>query len=100
ILLLSGLGSTGVWLRHYRTRDEKEQHRIHRDRILTALSAVRTAGSARELDAMQNQVDDILKETLECFDDGAIEGEDLSAIGLVLEQFHHAVADRRKVLGI
>lgn len=99
-LLLSGLGSVGVWLRHYRTRDEKEQHKVHRDRILVALSAVRTAGSAQELEAMQHQVDDILRETLECFDDGAIEGEDLSAIGLVLEQFHHAVADRRRMLSV
>ncbi|RTL48993.1 MAG: TRAP transporter substrate-binding protein [Bradyrhizobiaceae bacterium] len=100
ILLLSGLGSAGAWWRHYRTRDEKELHKVHRDRILSALSTVRIAQSKEELDAMQNQVDDILSETLECFDDGAIEGEDLSAIGLVLEQFHHAVADRRWQLGV
>ena len=29
-----------------------------------------------------------------------IEEGDLAAIGLVLEQFHHAVADRRIVVGI
>ena len=47
---------------------------------------------------MQREVDRVLRETLECFDDGAIEEEDLSAFGLVLEQFHHAVADRRTTL--
>jgi len=40
-------------------------------------------------------VDGVLREALDSYDDGAIEEGDLSAIGLVLEQFHHAVADRR-----
>ena len=40
----------------------------------------------------------MLRETLDCFDDGAIEEEDLPAFGLVLEQFHHAVADRRAII--
>jgi hypothetical protein len=44
-------------------------------------------------------VDGLLRETLESYDDGAIEEGDLSAIGLVLEQFHHAVADRRVAIG-
>jgi hypothetical protein len=44
---------------------------------------------------MQGEVDGILRETLDCYDNGGIEEGDLSAIGLVLEQFHHAVADRR-----
>jgi hypothetical protein len=39
-----------------------------------------------------------LRETLECYDDGAIEEGDLSAYGLVLEQFHHAVVDRRAAI--
>ncbi len=44
---------------------------------------------------MQCEVDDILRETLACFDDGAIEAGNLSAISLVLDQFHHAIVDRR-----
>ena len=48
---------------------------------------------------MQTEVDGMLRETLECYDDGAIEEGDLSAIGLVLEQFNHAVADRRVAIG-
>ena len=44
---------------------------------------------------MQHEADGILRETLECYDDGAIEEGDLSAFGLVMEQFHHAVVDRR-----
>jgi hypothetical protein len=41
----------------------------------------------------------MLREALDCYDDGTIEDGDLSVIGLALEQFHHAVADRRAVLG-
>ena len=48
---------------------------------------------------MQSEADSLLREALDCYDDGAIEEGDLSVIGLALEQFHHAVADRRVVLG-
>ena len=48
---------------------------------------------------MQSAADGVLREALDCYDDGAIEEGDLSVIGLALEQFHHAVADRRIALG-
>jgi TRAP transporter TAXI family solute receptor len=99
ILLLSGLGSAGVWLRHYLNRNEREQITLHRDNLLTMITKVRQAQSEEELTAMQGEVDGILRETLDCYDNGAIEEGDLSAIGLVLEQFHHAVVDRRFVIG-
>jgi TRAP transporter TAXI family solute receptor len=99
ILLLSGLGSAGVWLRHYLNRNEREQITQHRDNLLTMITKVRQAQSEEELTAMQGEVDGILRETLDCYDNGAIEEGDLSAIGLVLEQFHHAVVDRRFVIG-
>src|SRR5882724_6511346 len=99
ILVLSGLGSAGAWLRQYMKRDEKEQSTLHRDNLLAMISKVRQAESSEELTAMQSEVDGVLRETLESYDDGAIEEGDLSAIGLVLEQFHHAVADRRVAMG-
>jgi TRAP transporter TAXI family solute receptor len=99
ILVLSGLGSAGAWLRQYSKRDEKALSTLHRDNLLAMISKVRQAESAEELTAMQSDVDGLLRETLECYDDGAIEEGDLSAIGLVLEQFHHAVADRRVAIG-
>jgi TRAP transporter TAXI family solute receptor len=95
ILVLSGLGSAGAWLRQYSKRDEKEQSTLHRDKLLAMISKVRQVESSDELTAMQFEVDGLLREALESYDDGAIEEGDLSAIGLVLEQFHHAVADRR-----
>ncbi|MET4278806.1 hypothetical protein ABIB68_007187 [Bradyrhizobium sp. F1.2.2] len=39
-----------------------------------------------------------MDEILKCYDDGTIELEDLAALGLVLELFNHAVAERRATL--
>jgi hypothetical protein len=100
VLVLSGLGSAGAWLRHFLKRDEREQNTLHRDKVLKLISEVREAATPEELLAMEREVDRVLRETLEAYDDGAIEEEDLSAFGLVLEQFHHAVADRRAAMGM
>ena len=100
ILVLSGLGSIGAWLRHYWKRNEREQYTLHRDSLLNLISKARQAETAEELATMQAEADGILREALDCYDDGAIEEGDLSVIGLALEQFHHAVADRRVTVGV
>jgi len=51
-----------------------------------------------ERQAVAGGVDAIIAETLECYDDGAIEEEELGAFGLVLELFNHAVVERRASL--
>jgi TRAP transporter TAXI family solute receptor len=99
ILLLSGLGSAGAWLNHYWKRDEREQYIVHRDHLLNLIYKVRKAETPEALAEMQGAADNLLREALDCYDDGAIEDSDLSVIGLALEQFHHAVTDRRVVLG-
>jgi len=100
ILVLSGLGSVGAWLRHYWKRNERERYTLHRDSLLDLVSKVRQAELPEELATMQGEADGILREALDCYDDGAIEEGDLSAIGLALEQFHRAVADRRVTIGL
>jgi len=100
ILVLSGLGSVGAWLRHSWKRNEREQYTLHRDDLLDLISKARQAETAEELATMQGEADGILREALDCYDDGAIEEGDLSVIGLALEQFHHAVADRRVTIGV
>jgi len=98
LLLLSGIGSAGAWLRHYLNREEREENTDHRNRILAMVSRVRTVESNQELLAMQREVDTFIGETLECYDAGAIEGEELAAFGLVLELFDHAIVERRAAL--
>jgi TRAP transporter TAXI family solute receptor len=98
VLLLSGLGSAGAWFRSYLKRDQKAQSIALRDRVLALATQARDGNSADELHGMQSEVDNIIRETLNVFDDGAIEEGDLSAFSLALEQFHRAVADRHEAL--
>lgn len=98
ILLLSGLGSVWAWLKHYWNRNERELYVGHRDHLLDLISRVRSAETPEALAEMQGAADNILREALDRYDDGAIEEGDLSVIGLALEQFHHAIADRRAVI--
>ena len=98
VLILSGLGSAGAWFRHYWNKDEREEYIAHRDHLLELISRARTAETSAELSEMQSAADGMLREAFECFDDGTVEEGDLSVIALALEQFHHAVADRRTVL--
>jgi TRAP transporter TAXI family solute receptor len=98
ILLLSGLGSAGAWVRSYFKRDEKAQSIALRDRVLTLAAEARDGGSTEQLRGMQTEVDNIIRETLNSYDDGAIADGDLTAFNLALEQFHRAVADRNATL--
>ena len=99
VLLLSVLGSLTAGVRHFVKRDERRLNTLHREKLVAAISQVRKIDSLEELDAMQAEADDILRETLDCYDDGAIQEGDLAAYSLVLGQFHHAVADRRAAIG-
>jgi TRAP transporter TAXI family solute receptor len=99
VLLFSLLGSATAGVRHYIKRDERRLNTLHREKLVAAIAEVRKSDALEQLDALQREADDILRETLDCYDDGAIEESDLAAYGLVLGQFHHAVADRRAVLG-
>ncbi len=98
LLLLSGIGSAGAWLRQYLNRDDRDENTSHRNRILAMVSKVRTAEFDHELLAMQREVDTIIGETLDCYDGGLIEEEELAAFGLVLELFNHAIVERRAAL--
>jgi hypothetical protein len=100
ILVLSGLGSVGAWLRHYLKHGEREQYELHRDNLLDLIVKVRQADTPEAIAAMQDEADQMLRETLECYEDGAIEEGDLAGIGLALDQFHHAVVDRRMTIGV
>jgi hypothetical protein len=98
LLLLSGIGSAGAWLRRYLNRDEREENTKHRNRILALVSSARSAETNQELMAMQREADAIIGETLECYDGGGIEEEELAAFGLVLELLDHAITERRGAL--
>jgi TRAP transporter TAXI family solute receptor len=98
IMLLSALGSIGAWFAGNFRRDERAGNVSQRQRLLEMLSAARQSTSMDELDAMQAEADAIMRDTLHCFEEGAISDGSLTAFSIALEQFHNAVADRKSLL--
>jgi TRAP transporter TAXI family solute receptor len=98
LMALSAMGSAGAWFAGYLKKDERNSNSSLRERLLEMIAAVRRTDSLEELDRMQSEADDILRDTLHCFEHGAIEEGALTAFNIALEQFHHAVADRRVLL--
>jgi TRAP transporter TAXI family solute receptor len=96
---LSAMGSAGAWFAGYLKKDERNNNSSLRERLLEMLAKARRSDSTEELDQMQSEADDILRDTLHCFEHGAIQEGALTAFNMALEQFHHAVADRRALLG-
>ena len=98
LMALSAMGSAGAWFAGYLKKDERSNNTSLRERLLDMIAAARRSDSTEELDRMQAEADDILRDTLRCFDDGAIEEGALTAFSIVLDQFHRAVADRKTLL--
>jgi len=98
LMALSAMGSAGAWFAGYLKKDERSNNSTLRERLLDMIAAARRSDSVEELDKMQSEADEILRDTLRCFDDGAIEEGALTAFGIALEQLHNAVADRKTLL--
>ncbi len=94
----SAMGSAGAWFAGFLKKDERNSNTSLRERLLDMLAAARRSNSAEELDQMQAEADDILRQTLLCFEHGAIQQGSLTAFNIALEQFHNAVADRKALL--
>ena len=98
LMALSAMGSAGAWFAGYLKRDERTINTSLRDRLLEMIPIARKSDSTEELDQLQAEADEILRNTLTCFEDGAIEHAALTAFNIALEQFHNAVADRKLIL--
>ncbi len=98
LMALSATGSAGAWFAGYLKKDERNTNSSQRDRLLDMLRVARHCDSTDELDRMQAEADDILRDTLQCFEHGAIDQGGLTAFNIALEQFHNAVADRKALL--
>jgi TRAP transporter TAXI family solute receptor len=95
---LSAMGSVGAWFAGYLKKDERSNNSSLRERLLDMITIARKSDSAEELDQLQGEADEILRNTLACFENGAIEHAALTAFNIALEQFHNAVADRKLIL--
>jgi TRAP transporter TAXI family solute receptor len=98
LMALSAMGSLGAWFAGYLKKDERNNNSTLRERLLEMIAVARRSDSPEELDQMQSEADEILRDTLHCFEDGAIEEGALTSFNIALEQFHHAIADRKALL--
>ena len=98
LMALSAMGSVGAWFAGYLKKDERHNNSTLRERLLDMLATARHSDSTEELDQLQAEADKILRDTLHCFEHGAIEEGALTAFNIALEQFHNAVADRKALL--
>ena len=98
LMALSAMGSAGAWFAGYLKKDERRINTPQRERLLDMLATARHSDSIDELDSMQAEADNILRDTLSCFEHGAIEQGTLTAFNIALEQFHNAVFDRKSLL--
>ena len=73
LMALSAMGSAGAWFAGYLKKDERSNNSTLRERLLDMIAAARRSDSTEELDQMQTEADDILRDTLHCFEHGAIE---------------------------
>jgi TRAP transporter TAXI family solute receptor len=98
LMALSATGSLGAWFAGYLKRDERSNNSHLRESLLDMIAVARRSESVEELDVLQGEADTILRDTLHCFEDGAIQEGALAAFNIALEQFHRAVADRKLLL--
>ena len=98
LMALSAMGSVGAWFAGYLKKDERDNNSTRRESLLDMIKVARKSDSVEELDQMQSEADDILRDTLQCFEHGAIEEGSLTAFNIALEQFHNAVVDRKMLL--
>ena len=68
LMALSAMGSAGAWFAGYLKKDERNNNTSLRERLLDMIAAARRSDSTEELDQMQTEADDILRDTLHCFD--------------------------------
>jgi TRAP transporter TAXI family solute receptor len=95
LMAVSGVASAGAWFRSYMRRDDRDRNIALRNRMLEMITTARDADTVEDLDAMQREADDILKDTLTCFENGAVDEDTLTAFNIALDQFHSAVLDRK-----
>src|SRR5262249_27837125 len=98
LMALSAMGSVGAWFAGYLKKDERDNNSTRREKLIDMIALARKADSVDELDQMQAEADGILRDTLHCFEHGAIEEGSLTAFNIALEQFHNAVVDRKMLL--
>ena len=94
ILVLSALGSFGAGLRAFFHPSEQETVSALRDRVLDLAAKVRDITADKDLVQIEKEIEHIVRETLDKYEEGAIDEGALTALGMAIEQFRSAAANR------
>lgn len=98
VLALSGIGSAYAWLRRYFGKDEWEGMDALSDKITSVTEKARRAGSSREIALLEAEVDELLAEALNYYNEDWLEEQDLSILTLLFQRFHHVASAQRSTL--
>jgi TRAP transporter TAXI family solute receptor len=98
LLALSGIGSAAAWLRKFFMRDEWDGIDAIRDKISALIMRCREAQSTQMLSDLSDEVESLIDETLDCYNDDLIDEEDLSIVNLMVQRFYHVSAIRQRWL--
>ena len=84
------------------TRFRRQSHEQARrlDQLLGLMRSARRCADAHELDRLEEKADDIFAATLAVATHEEIDPNRLAAFSLALEQVRHAIAERRRLLGL
>ena len=93
ILVMSALGSFGAGLRAFFHPDDQENVSALRDRVLDLAANVPDA-TDEELGPIEKEIEHIVRETLDKYEEGAVDEGALTALSIAIEQFRSAVAKR------
>lgn len=98
ILALSGISSVVAWLRKFFVRDEWEGINTLREKFASLATRCREAQTTQMLSDLNDEADALMNETLDCYNDGLIDEEDLSILGLMIQRFYNVSAYRQRWL--
>ena len=79
-------------------RDEWEGINALREKISLLITRGREAQTTQMLSDLNDEVDGLMDETLDCYNDGVLDEEDLSILGLMIQRFYHVSAIRQRSL--
>lgn len=95
LLLASGIGSGFASLRAFIYRDEKDEQLELRDKLIELSAKARSEDSVGDLNELEAEADESLKEMIALHDEGVLNEGDLTAFGLALEHFRSVLSERR-----
>lgn len=98
ILVLSGIGSAGAWIRTWYYKDENDAQLVFRSKLLDQTRELNESMSMHALDEMDDAARTMMRQTLDAYEKGAIDEGALTAFQIAHADFLSALARRRNVV--